>query len=83
MHAECRHLLADTGVYANTLPNGAMYRASFWAALTSRRRVIPALQRPARADLRELVMLAAGAENSWCASTSARTSERMGSAIHA
>ncbi len=58
-YAECRHLLADTGVYANTLPNGAMYRASFWAALTSRRRVIPVLQRPVRADLRELVTLAA------------------------
>ncbi len=35
-----------------------MYRASVWAALASRRRVIPVLQRPVRADLRELVTLA-------------------------
>lgn len=58
-YAECRHLLTDGGVYANTLPNGAMYRAALWAWLTSSRRVIPVLERPIRADLQNLVTLAA------------------------
>ena len=57
--AQCRHLLARTGVYANTLPNGAMYRAALWAALTSRQRVVPVMERPVREDLAKLVALAA------------------------
>lgn len=58
-YAECRHLLAGKGVYANTLPNGAMYLAALWARLSSSRRVIPVIERPVRADLQRLVALAA------------------------
>lgn len=58
-YAECRHLLGDAGVYANTLPDGAMYLAALWTRLASSRRVIPVLERPIRADLQELVALAA------------------------
>ena len=58
-YAQCRHLLTDTGVYANTLPNGAMYLSALLARLTSRRRVLPVIERPVRADLEWLVALAA------------------------
>lgn len=58
-YAECRHLLGETGVYANTLPDGGMYLAALWARLTSSRRVIPVLERSIRADLQKLVALAA------------------------
>jgi NADPH:quinone reductase-like Zn-dependent oxidoreductase len=57
--AQCRHLLAERGAYANVVPTAAMYGAAIVARILTRRRVIPVMRRPSRGDLERLVGLLA------------------------
>jgi NADPH:quinone reductase-like Zn-dependent oxidoreductase len=58
-YADVAPLLADDGVYAHVLPGAAIYIRAWWLGATSKRRIVPVMERVDGKDIAELVALAA------------------------